>query len=145
MFLKYILKRLPLLFTLTIFLVTIMTSQTISSTSGLTPSTNSSYPASTSPSLPHTQKEKNNNLTSSFKINDQIKALLNEIIDKNKTNAAIAIGFVDPNGTQFYGHGKLSHTSNATIDQNTIFAIGSNTKVFTTVLLADLVNKVSSN
>jgi serine-type D-Ala-D-Ala carboxypeptidase/endopeptidase len=141
MFLKYILKRLPLLFTLTIFLVTIMTSQTISSTSGLTPSTNSSYPASTSPSLPHTQKEKNNNLTSSFKINDQIKALLNEIIDKNKTNAAIAIGFVDPNGTQFYGHGKLSHTSNATIDQNTIFAIGSNTKVFTTVLLADLVNK----
>jgi serine-type D-Ala-D-Ala carboxypeptidase/endopeptidase len=145
MFLKYILKRLPLLFTLTIFLVTIMTSQTISSTSGLTPSTNSSYPASTSPSLPHTQKEKNNNLTSSFKINDQIKALLNERIDKNKTNAAIAIGFVDPNGTQFYGHGKLSNTSNATIDQNTIFAIGSNTKVFTTVLLADLVNKVSSN
>jgi serine-type D-Ala-D-Ala carboxypeptidase/endopeptidase len=145
MFLKYILKRLPLLFTLTIFLVTILTSQTISSTFGLTPSTNSSYSASTSPSLPPIQKEKNNNLTSSFKINDQIKALLNERIDKNKTNAAIAIGFVDPNGTQFYGHGKLSNTSNATIDQNTIFAIGSNTKVFTTVLLADLVNKVSSN
>ncbi len=47
----------------------------------------------------------------------------------------------DPNGTQFYGHGKLSNTSNATVDQNTIFAIGSNTKVFTTILLADMVNK----
>ena len=67
--------------------------------------------------------------------------LLNDLIDKNKTNGAIAIGFVDPNGTQFYGHGKLSNTSNATVDQNTIFAIGSNTKVFTTILLADMVNK----
>ena len=67
--------------------------------------------------------------------------LLNDLVDKNKTNGAIAIRFVDPNGTQFYGHGKLSNTSNATIDQNTIFAIGSNTKVFTTILLADMVNK----
>ncbi len=53
----------------------------------------------------------------------------------------MAIGFIDPNGTQFYGHGKISNTSNATIDQNTIFAIGSNTKVFTTILLSDMVNK----
>jgi D-alanyl-D-alanine-carboxypeptidase/D-alanyl-D-alanine-endopeptidase len=67
--------------------------------------------------------------------------LLNDLIDKNKTNGAIAIGFVDPNGTQFYGHGKLSNTSNATVDQNTIFAIGSNTKVFTIILLADTMNK----
>ena len=67
--------------------------------------------------------------------------LLNNLADKNKTNGAIAIRFVDPNGTQFYGHGKLSNTSNATVDQNTIFAIGSNTKVFTTILLADMVNK----
>ena len=67
--------------------------------------------------------------------------LLNDLVDKNKTNGAIAIGFVDPNGTLFYGHGKLSNTSNAMVDQNTIFAIGSNTKVFTTILLADMVNK----
>ena len=67
--------------------------------------------------------------------------LLNNLVDKNKTNSTFAIGFVDPNGTQFYGHGKLSNTSNATVDQNTIFAIGSNTKVFTTILLADMVNK----
>ncbi len=35
----------------------------------------------------------------------------------------------------------MSNTSNATVDENTIFAIGSNTKVFTTTLLADMVNK----
>jgi serine-type D-Ala-D-Ala carboxypeptidase/endopeptidase len=141
MFLKYILKRIPLLFTLTIFLVTIVTSQTISFTFGLTPSTNSSYSASTSSSLATLQNEKNNNLTSTFKITDQIKALLNERIDKNKTNAAIAIGLIDPNGTQFYGHGKVSNTNTTTVDQNTIFAIGSITKVFTTTLLADMVNQ----
>ncbi len=58
MFLKYIPKRLPLLFTFTIFLVTIVTSQTISSALGLTPSTNSSYPTSVSYSLPLHKKKK---------------------------------------------------------------------------------------
>ena len=53
----------------------------------------------------------------------------------------MAIGFIDPNGTQFYGHGKLSNSSNATVNENTIFTIGSITKVFTTILLADMVNK----
>ena len=33
----------------------------------------------------------------------------------------------------------MSNASNATVDQNTIFAIGSNTKVFTAILLADMV------
>ena len=35
----------------------------------------------------------------------------------------------------------MSNTSNATVDENTIFSIGSTTKVFTTTLLADMVNK----
>jgi hypothetical protein len=42
--------------------------------------------------------------------------LLNDLVDKNKTNGAIAIAFLDPNGIEFYGHGKLSNTSNATVD-----------------------------
>ena len=95
-----------------------------------------------SSSTPSTGPKEKDNATSTFKITDQIKSLLNDLVDKNKTNGAFAIGFVDPNGTQFYGHGKLSNTSNATVDQNTIFAIGYNTKVFTTILLADMVNKV---
>jgi len=86
------------------------------------------------------QEEKNKS-SSTFKITDKIKSFIDALVDKNKTNAAIAIGFIDPNGTQFYGHGKVSNTNTATVDQNTIFAIGSITKVFTTTLLADMVNQ----
>jgi serine-type D-Ala-D-Ala carboxypeptidase/endopeptidase len=86
------------------------------------------------------QEEKNKS-SLAFKITDQLKTLINALVDKNNTNAAIAIGFIDPNGTQFYGHGKMSNTNTTTVDQNTIFAIGSITKVFTTTLLADMVNQ----
>ena len=127
-----------------VVLIMIIASPTISSVLGSTSISNSStYPISNFSSSSTTliaQKQKNSSI-SSFMITDEIKALLNDMVDKNKTNAAIEIGFIDPNGTQFYGHGKLSTLSNATVDQNTIFAIGSNTKVFTTTLLADMVNK----
>ena len=79
------------------------------------------------------------NSTSSFEITDEIKAHINALLESNGTNAAIVIGIVDPNGTQFYSIGKVSDANNTTVDQNTIFAIGSNTKVFTTVLLAEMV------
>ncbi len=85
-----------------------------------------------------TQKEQANS-TSIFKITDEIKDRINALVDTNRTNAAIVIGIVDPNGTQFYSNGKISNANNATVDQNTIFAIGSNTKVFTTILLAEMV------
>ena len=128
-----------------VFLITIVISPTTSSVMA-SPSTtiinSSTYPISNlSPSIPSIAQKEKNNLTSTFEITDQIKSLINDRLDKNKTNAAIAIGFVDPNGTQFYGHGKMSNTSNATVDENTIFSIGSTTKVFTTILLADMVNK----
>ena len=134
----------PLLYIMIAFLILLIISPTISSVSGSTSTTaiNSTYPISNlSSSSPSTAQKEKNNLTSTFEITDEIKALINDSIDKNKTNAAIAIGFIDPNGTQFYGHGKLSNTSNATVDENTIFSIGSATKVFTTILLADMVNK----
>jgi serine-type D-Ala-D-Ala carboxypeptidase/endopeptidase len=126
--------------------MTIVTSPTISSVAG-TPSSiivnsstysTSNFASSSTPSI--VQKEKNNSI-SQFEITDQIKALIDDRLDRNKTNAAIAIGFIDPNGTQFYGHGKISNSSNDAVDENTVFSIGSTTKVFTTVLLADMVNK----
>ncbi|MGA9744306.1 MAG: serine hydrolase domain-containing protein [Nitrososphaeraceae archaeon] len=77
--------------------------------------------------------------TSVFRITDEIKDRINALVDNNRTKAAIVIGIVDPNGTQFYSNGKISNTNNTNVDQNTVFAIGSNTKVFTTVLLAEMV------
>ena len=84
-------------------------------------------------------REEPTNSTSGFKITDEIKDRVNALLDSNRTNAAIVVGIVDRDGTQFYSHGKISNAINATVDQNTIFAIGSNTKVFTTILLAQMV------
>ncbi len=141
----------PSLFVVILFLIPVVMGPTIISVSGShsTTATNSTTDSSAYPvannlsafSLPSTAQKEKNDSTSTFEITDKIKALINDLVDKNKTNAAIAVGFVDPNGTQFYGHGKISNTSNVTVDENTIFSIGSTTKVFTTTLLADMVNK----
>ena len=135
----------PSLYVMILFLITIVISPTISSVSGSpsTTTTNSStYPISNLPTSPPSTVQKEKNYTTSiFEIADKIKAVTNDNIGKNKTNAAIVLGFIDPNGTQFYGHGRMSKTSNVTVDENTIFSIGSTTKVFTTTLLADMVNK----
>ena len=139
-----------------LFLITIVLSPTISSSVSASPSTainnSSTYPVSNFSSSSSssssftsltTEKEKNNlSSSTTFEITDKLKALIKDRIDSNKSNAAMAIGFIDPNGTQFYGYGKLSNSSNnATVDENTVFSIGSTTKVFTTILLADMVNK----
>ena len=72
--------------------------------------------------------------------NDKLKHQIKTLVD-NGTNAAIVIGLVDSNGTQFYGYGKTSNVTNATVvNENTIFDIGSITKTFTTTILADTVN-----
>ena len=76
-----------------------------------------------------------------FKINDKLKETIQSLVDNNKTNAAIVVGLVNPNGTQFYGYGNMSNANPITVDKDTIFAIGSITKVFTTILLADMVDR----
>jgi D-alanyl-D-alanine-carboxypeptidase/D-alanyl-D-alanine-endopeptidase len=76
-----------------------------------------------------------------FKITDKLKETIQYLVDNNKTNAAIVVGLVDSNGTQFYSYGNISNSNPITVDKDTIFAIGSITKVFTTILLADMVNR----
>jgi CubicO group peptidase (beta-lactamase class C family) len=76
-----------------------------------------------------------------FEITNDLKNLIRTLVD-NGTNAAIVIGLVDPSGTQFYGYGKTSNTTNTTVvNKDTIFDIGSITKTFTTTLLADMANE----
>ena len=76
-----------------------------------------------------------------FKITDKLKETIQSLVNNNKTNAAIVVGLVDPNGTQFYGYGNMSNANPITVDKDTIFAIGSITKVFTTILLADMADR----
>lgn len=53
-------------------------------------------------------------------------------------NPSIAIGVVDQNGTRFYNYGKTQEGGKP-VDQHTIYEIGSITKVFTAILLAEKV------
>ncbi|HZI70604.1 MAG TPA: serine hydrolase [Nitrososphaeraceae archaeon] len=83
---------------------------------------------------------KNAKGNSTFTISYKLKKEINSHID-NGSNAAIVIGLVDPNGTQFYGYGKMSNANQTTVDKNTVFGIGSITKSFTTLLLTDIANR----
>jgi len=119
---------------ISIFLLTLVSSVTIAFLLGSSPTFFHAAIASS-----FTTQKGPASSTSVFKITDEIKDRLNALVDSNRTKAAIVIGIVDPNGTQFYNNGKISSTNNTNVDQNTIFAIGSNTKVFTKVLLAEMV------
>jgi D-alanyl-D-alanine-carboxypeptidase/D-alanyl-D-alanine-endopeptidase len=121
---------------ISIFLLTLVSSISIAYLLSSSPTL---FPAAIASSFT-TQKEPAS-FTSVFKITAEIKDRLNALVDSNRTKAAIIIGIVDPNGTQFFSNGKISNTNNTNVDQNTIFAIGSNTKVFTTVLLAEMVEE----
>jgi len=73
-------------------------------------------------------------------ISPQVKSfILNKIINKSK--AAIVVGFVDPNGTRIFSFGNMSKSHNIPVNENTLFDIGSITKTFTTLLLADMVEQ----
>ncbi|MGC2382911.1 MAG: serine hydrolase domain-containing protein [Nitrososphaeraceae archaeon] len=77
-------------------------------------------------------------------INKEIPAqvknfILNQIVNKSK--AAIVVGFVDPNGTRIFSFGNMSKAHNIPVNENTLFDIGSITKTFTTLLLADMVDR----
>jgi len=62
--------------------------------------------------------------------------ILNDIVNKSK--AALVVGFLDPNGTTIYSFGNISKENNIPVNESTIFDIGSITKTFTTLVLADM-------
>jgi len=51
----------------------------------------------------------------------------------------IAIGVIDSSGTEFFCYGKLSYNSNKNVDKNTIFQIGSISKIYVSLILAQMV------
>ena len=65
--------------------------------------------------------------------------ILNSVINKSK--AALVVGLIDPNGTKVYSFGNISKENNIPVNASTIFNIGSITKTFTTLLLADMVKQ----
>ena len=72
---------------------------------------------------------------------DEIREILVRRLDEQKQAAGIVVGVIEPTGRRVVAYGSLANGDPRTLDGDTIFEIGSITKIFTSLLLADMVNR----
>ena len=77
------------------------------------------------------------NVEKRLRISDTLKEKVRKKVDEGK-NQSIFVGIVDENATDCFCYGKTSKDGNF-IDENTVFEIGSISKIFTCLILADKV------
>ncbi|WP_462252473.1 serine hydrolase [Ekhidna sp.] len=64
---------------------------------------------------------------------------------ENGENTGIVIGLIDENGVAYYSYGVKSLKTNEPVDENSVFEIGSISKTFTGILLAEQVKRGKMN
>ncbi len=71
----------------------------------------------------------------------KIEAILEERIETSKSAAVIVVGAVDERGSKVIGYGTTDPKTPRRPDGDTVFEIGSATKAFTAILLAEIVER----
>lgn len=77
-------------------------------------------------------------------ISEEVKENIKSRVD-NGINTGIVVGVITSDGVSYYSYGVKSLETKEPVDENTVFEIGSISKTFTGILLADMVEKGELN